>query len=273
MNNLRQGYSQHWVCCKAGWTLKQLGILSLLCFIWAGQTSPGFCLLTRTFISLISSGSGRTSNEFQPCSKPWTLPASFIDTLQMFKRKETIIFIVLTVGIIILTLLQLDQTFFIYGFGQLLLYFIFGCTLIYGIFRLIGDRRPISFIDKSKPLILALTIIGFFFLLSHLVDTDGGKKRVITGGFDHDLNFVYFQLFDDNKFKFLNSGPFGGTFYRGTYTLKNDTLKFDNESLKIQYPSLTFVLKQNEKEKYFDPIDTLKSMYRLSIYKDFRPHK
>ncbi|MFZ1790888.1 MAG: hypothetical protein WAT92_21365 [Saprospiraceae bacterium] len=33
-------------------------------------TLLGFCLLNCTFISLISSGSGRTSNEFQPCSKP-----------------------------------------------------------------------------------------------------------------------------------------------------------------------------------------------------------
>lgn len=192
----------------------------------------------------------------------------------MFKRRETIIFIVLTAGIIILTLLQLDQTFFIYGIGQLLLYFIFGCTLVYGVFRLIKDRRPLSFTDKAKPLILGLTIIGFFFLLSHLVDTDGGKKRVITGGFDHDLNFVYFQLFQDNKFKLLNSGPFGGTFYRGTYTLKNDTLRIDNDSLKYLYPSLTFALKQNDdKKKYFDPVDTSKSMYQLYIYKDFTADK
>jgi len=31
-------------------------ILSLLCFIWAGRTLLGFCLLTCTFISLIGSG-------------------------------------------------------------------------------------------------------------------------------------------------------------------------------------------------------------------------
>ena len=106
------------------------------------------------------------------------------------------------------------------------------------------------------------------------MDTDGGKKRVITGGFDHDLNFVYFQLFDDNKFKLLNSGPFRGIFYRGTYTFSNDTLKINNDSLKNLYPSLTLVLKQkNNKRKYFDPIDTLKSMYQLNIYKDFRADK
>jgi hypothetical protein len=34
-------------------------ILSLLCFIWAGRTLLGFCLLTCTFISLFSSGSGQ----------------------------------------------------------------------------------------------------------------------------------------------------------------------------------------------------------------------
>ena len=57
-----------------GWRdIGAMVILSLLCFIWAGRTLLGFCLLTCTFISLISSGSGRTSNEFQPCSKPCPL--------------------------------------------------------------------------------------------------------------------------------------------------------------------------------------------------------
>ena len=180
----------------------------------------------------------------------------------------------LIVGIIILTLLQLDETSFIFDIGQLLLYFIFGCTLIYAVFRLIKDKRPISFVEKSKSLIIGLTLTGFFILLSYLVDTDGGKKRVITGGFDHDLSFVYFQLFDDNKFKLLNSGSFGGRFYRGTYTFRNDTLKINNDSLKNLYPSLTLVLKQkDDKRKYFDPIDTLKSTYQLYIYKDFRAVK
>jgi hypothetical protein len=55
-------------------------ILSQLCFIWAGRSSLGFCLLTCTFTSLISSGSGRTSNEFQPCSKPCPLAVIFTDT-------------------------------------------------------------------------------------------------------------------------------------------------------------------------------------------------
>jgi hypothetical protein len=43
-----------------GWPdIEEMVILSLLCFIWAGQTSLGFCWLTCTFISLISIGSGQ----------------------------------------------------------------------------------------------------------------------------------------------------------------------------------------------------------------------
>ncbi len=53
-----------------GWLdIGAMVILSLLCFIWAGQTSLGFCLLTCTFISLFSSGSGRTQQLFQPCKQ------------------------------------------------------------------------------------------------------------------------------------------------------------------------------------------------------------
>jgi len=41
----------------------------------AEQTPLGYCLLTCTFISLISSGSEHTRNEFQPCSKSCPLYA------------------------------------------------------------------------------------------------------------------------------------------------------------------------------------------------------
>jgi hypothetical protein len=62
-----------------GWQdIGAMVILSLLCFILAGQTLLSFCLLTCTFISLFGSGFGRTSNEFQPCSKPCPLGESFL---------------------------------------------------------------------------------------------------------------------------------------------------------------------------------------------------
>jgi hypothetical protein len=68
-------------------------ILSLLCFIWAGHTLLGFCLLTCTFISLISSGSGRTSNEFQPCKQ--ALPVVCYFFANLFKMKEKLLIICL----------------------------------------------------------------------------------------------------------------------------------------------------------------------------------
>jgi superfamily I DNA and RNA helicase len=61
--------------CKSWLEIGAMGILSLLCFIWAGQTSLGFYLLTCTFIFLINSGFGGKSNEFQPCSITCSLVA------------------------------------------------------------------------------------------------------------------------------------------------------------------------------------------------------
>ena len=189
----------------------------------------------------------------------------------MLKRREAILFLIVTVGILLLTLLQLNEISFLFGMGQVFLYFIFACTFSYAIYRFVRNKRKVSLVDKGKPLMLGIALIGFFFLLSYMVDTDGGKRRVMTGGFDHDLNFVYFQLFRDNQFKLLNSGPFGGTIHRGRYSLTNDTLRFNNEELRSLYPSLTFTLKRSAKNRrYFDPVDTTKSMYRLYVYKDFR---
>lgn len=189
----------------------------------------------------------------------------------MFKRRETIIFLVLTVGIIILNLLELNQLDFIIGLGRLFLYFVFFCTLLYSTYRLIKDRREMPFIQKARPLIFGIILTGFLFLLSYLVDTDGGKKRIITGSANHDASFIHFQLFGDNTFKFLNSGPFGGSYYRGTYSLNNDTLRLNNDSLRYLYPNLTLVIRlADNHEKYFESVDTLKFKDRLYINTDNR---
>jgi len=45
-----------------GWLdIGAIVILSLLCFIWAGRTLLGFCLLTCTFISLTCLPAGRSA--------------------------------------------------------------------------------------------------------------------------------------------------------------------------------------------------------------------
>ena len=191
----------------------------------------------------------------------------------MLKRRESILFIVVTIGIIILTLLQLNQVDFIYGLGQIILYFIFFCTFIYGIYRLLKDKRQTTFFEKIKPLFLGLVLTAFFYLLSYLVDTDGGKKRLIVGGIDHDINFIHFQLFKDNSFKFLNSGPFGGQIYRGKYTLIDDTLFFGNDNLRYLYPSLRLVKKTDKNKTYFEPVDSFKFKDRLFVYNNYSSKK
>ncbi len=189
----------------------------------------------------------------------------------MFSRRETILFLIEGVGIVVLTFLQINETFFIYEIAKHLLYLIFGCTLIYSLIKLFRDSRQVPVFDKFKPLLFGLLLIPVFFTLSYLVDTDGGKKRMITAGFNHDLNAVFIQLFKDKSYKLVNSGPFGATIYRGTYTLYNDTLTISNKKLAGRYPSGIFVIKKdNNNKKYFDPVDTTKSQYQLYIYKDFR---
>ena len=191
----------------------------------------------------------------------------------MFKRQEVTVFLVLTVGIIILNLLELNKLDLIIGLGRLFLYFVFFCTVLYSTYRLIKDRRQIQF-KKAKPLSFGLILAGCLFLLSYLVDTDGGKKRIITGGANHDPSFIHFQLFGDNTFKFLNSGPFGGSYYRCTYSLNNDTLRLSNESLRYLYPNLTLVLRlAYNREKYFESVDTFKFKDRLYVNKDNRNNR
>lgn len=191
----------------------------------------------------------------------------------MLKRRESILFIVVTIGIIILTFLQLNQIDFIYGLGQIILYFIFFCTFIYATYRLVKDKRQTPFFEKSKPLFLGLFVTGFFFLLSYLVDTDGGKKKFIVGGVDHDINFIHFQLFTDNSFKFLNSGPFGGQIYRGKYTLIGDTLSLYNDSLRYLYPTLRLVKKTDNNKTFFEPVDSLRFKDKLYVYNDYSNKK
>lgn len=188
----------------------------------------------------------------------------------MFKRRENIIFIVVTLGIVTLTLLQLRQLDFVYGMGQILLYFVFAFTGLYALHRFFKDRNKLSIKERAQPLLVGLILTGSFFLISFLADTDGGKKTLISGGINHDIHFISFNLFADNSFKLLNSGPFGGPIYRGQYSLHNDTLKLNNDNLRNLYPSLTLVLRHDSNRRYFEPIDKSNTHYRLYVWTDHR---
>ena len=94
----------------------------------------------------------------------------------MLKKKETILFIITSFGIYYLGYLQIDEIFIFYDLAQVFLYFIFVCTLIYAIIRVIKDKRPLPLFKKMYSLFFGLLLALSFFLLEYLIDTDGGKK-------------------------------------------------------------------------------------------------
>ena len=178
---------------------------------------------------------------------------------------RVVIFIVAFAGILILTILQREGSNLFYELVQLVLYFLFIVSLIYSLYKAITDKTNETKLQKFKLVLLGLCIVPFFFLISYLDDTDGGKGKLISGGVNNDLSFIHFDLFNDYTFKLLNSGPFGGQYYRGKYTLKNDTLKIDNDSLRYLFPTLTFKLKERkDKRIFFEPTDT--SKYKMDLY-------
>jgi hypothetical protein len=185
----------------------------------------------------------------------------------MVKRTETILFIILAYGIYFLTYLQFNETFFIYGITQWFLYLIFGATMLFAIVKVFRDKRPLTIFKKLQPLLLGSLLTLSFFFIEYLVETDGGKKVVLSAGHNGDLNYIHLDLRSDNTFKLTNSGPMGGSIYRGNYSLHNDTLKIDNGDLKYLYPSLTFAIKEAEgKRKYFDPVETDTTKFKYALY-------
>ena len=96
------------------------------------------------------------------------------------------------------------------------------------------DLLPFQEIISSAAWIISYRTIP---LVLYLVNTDGGKKIIPQTNSGGDLTFVKLDLRDDGSFKLINSGPFGGKFYRGYYTLQNDTLRIDNGT-KIFTPLL-----------------------------------
>lgn len=183
----------------------------------------------------------------------------------MLKMARVIIFIVAFVGILVLTVLQRNGPIFLYDLLQLALYFLFIGTLIYSLYKTITDKTNKPWLQKFKPLLSGVCMIPLLFLISYLDNTDGGKGKLITGGVDNDLSFIHFDLYNDNTFKLLNSGPFDGQYYRGKYILKNDTLRIYNDSLRYLFPTLTFILKKSaDKKIFFEPTDTNK--YKMDLY-------
>lgn len=181
------------------------------------------------------------------------------------------IFISVLAGIIILTLLQRNQISIGYWFLQLGLYLCFIFTLVFAIYKAFKNRsRKIGF-HRFGTVFFGAILIPAFFVASWLDDTDGGKTKLVSGGCFRDIYFIQFYLFGDSSFKILNSGAFGGPYYRGNYHLKGDTLRLENDSLRQLFPTLTFVMKTGVgNKKYFECTDTTTPRYPLEILDDNR---
>lgn len=187
----------------------------------------------------------------------------------MFKRTETILFILFTASFDIFTLLQVNGDFILYSIAQFALGFLLVVTFIYSIWKILSNRRPIPLLKKLAPTSFGLFLIATIPIFGYLVDSDGGKKIILSATSGGGVGFVQLDLRDDGSFKLTNSGPLGGKFYRGHYLLQNDTLCIDNGDKNL-YPTLSFVLRDDtaSKKRYLDPIptDTSKeSYYRLYI--------
>lgn len=184
----------------------------------------------------------------------------------MFKRLDTILFIALASGFYVLTVLQMNSTYFVYGLGTDILPLLFLMVIVYSAIRIIRDKSEASLFKKLQPLLFGLLLILTFPLAFYLADTYGGKNIILTASAAGDMEFVQLDLRDDNTFRLIESGPFGGNpFRRGHYTLCNDTLHLESRDL-----NLAFVLINNGANKYFDPIklnDTIEPFfYQLHIY-------
>jgi hypothetical protein len=134
----------------------------------------------------------------------------------MLRRAETILFILLACGIFLLTYLQLNQTFFIYGLAQLLLYFLFALAIIYAAYKVIKDRRPLPLSKKIKPLLFGIFLVPVFFLISWLADTDGGKRNIISASHNGDLNFMRLGLLTDIALNLFHRGRLAELFIVGS---------------------------------------------------------
>lgn len=156
---------------------------------------------------------------------------------------------------VILQALQVNGTLFFYGLTQILAVFIFIAIWYFALLRCRQNKKEKNQIKRFSPMILAaaLAIIGLFF--AYLSNPDSGKQKVIFASATGSTTAVWIDLFKDNTFTLCNSGPFGGTYYRGTYTFNNDTLQLSNGDKNL-YPTLSFVDKLDtiKDKQFFEPI-------------------
>jgi hypothetical protein len=203
-----------------------------------------------------------------PLRQAANVSCNFSVAFCMFKSFEITAFLLITIGIVCLSLLQINGENLLYGIALVLFYLAFVLTLIYTGYKLFRQRNRSNKNMNYKPISVGLGASLILVILHYLIATDGGKKTILKGGASHDINFLEFNLFSDSSFRFINSGPFGGKIIRGKYSLNNDTLIFHSESLRYLFPQLKLRRKMDNDISYFESIDSLNYKESLFIYQD-----
>lgn len=163
--------------------------------------------------------------------------------------------VILFLDITTFQLLQINATFFIYGIVEILCYGLFILVIFLLLFDAVVNKPNTGIKRYSLPL-FSVSLFAVTFLTGYLIKSDGGKSTLLSANVNHDLTFIHLDLYNNNSFKLLNSGPFWGQFYRGNYRLENDTLTLDNAELVYLYPSLKLVRKRENKKEIFEPCDS-----------------
>jgi hypothetical protein len=189
----------------------------------------------------------------------------------MFTRIHHYLLVVLAAAILLLHIWEYNGAGMESSLWFFLLYTLYAATIIYIIYNLVKDKRPVSFLKKITPLLVGIILAVTFPVVDHLIKTDGGKEISLSAACKFNLSLLRLDLRTDGTFKIYDGGPFGGDYYRGKYQLKDDTLSIDAEPLKRMFAANTFyITTDSTQRRYFTPVvDTAANRnfmyYRLEI--------
>lgn len=145
-------------------------------------------------------------------------------------------------GIIYFSYISVDQESIVHILPMLAMYLTLGIIIIASVVIAIQNKRGRKGLKRYFALIISLLSVAVVEWVTPHFNPDHNKEAYIRANSYTDLTSVGISLWKDQSFTFHNFGPFGGSIYRGTYQLQNDTLKLDTGDVRL-FPSLTFHLK------------------------------
>ena len=189
---------------------------------------------------------------------------------QILTRIDTALLFLLSASIILIEFNERNSTFFLAWLLMTVLFLFFVGVLIYSFVRSYNTRLIHPRILKFLPFILGSVMVPVLLLTSSYLKNNGFKSVVLKASYEGKHNGINLTLYKDSTFQLLNSGPFGGSYVRGSYRFTHDTLYMDKQELSKIFPTGQLVLKVNDqKEKYFVPVARdSSSQLSLSVGKD-----